>query len=81
MLTQHGESNRAVPYINVQITPAISREQKRAIVGAFTQTLVDLLGKHPAHIHIVIQEVEEENWGFAGQLTDDYLSGRGEHAG
>ena len=30
------------------------------------------LGKHPEHIHIVIQEIEEEDWGFAGQLTDDW---------
>lgn len=30
------------------------------------------LGKQPEHIHIVIQEIEEEDWGFAGLLTDDW---------
>jgi 4-oxalocrotonate tautomerase len=30
------------------------------------------LGKKPEHIHIVIDEVEPENWGFAGMLTTEY---------
>jgi len=31
-----------------------------------------VLGKRPEHTHIVIQEIEDENWGFAGILTDDF---------
>ena len=27
------------------------------------------LGKKPEHLHIVIDEVETDNWGFAGVLT------------
>jgi phenylpyruvate tautomerase PptA (4-oxalocrotonate tautomerase family) len=30
------------------------------------------LGKRPEHIHIVIQEIEEADWGFAGLLTDEW---------
>ena len=37
-----------------------------------TRSLVEVLGKKPEHIHIVIQEIEEEDWGFAGMLTDDW---------
>jgi len=33
---------------------------------------VKTLGKQPEHIHIVIQEIDEENWGFSGMLTDDF---------
>jgi 4-oxalocrotonate tautomerase len=61
-----------MPYINLQITKGATREQKRKIVEDFTASLVTILGKNPEHIHIVIDEVEEENWGFAGMLTDDY---------
>ena len=61
-----------MPYVNVQITPAASRDQKRAIVADITRSLVERLGKTPEQIHIVIQDVEEENWGFAGQLTDEW---------
>jgi 4-oxalocrotonate tautomerase len=61
-----------LPYINVQILEGATREQKAEIVAEFTQTLVDVLGKKREHIHIVIQEITEENWGFAGLLTDDW---------
>jgi 4-oxalocrotonate tautomerase len=61
-----------MPYINLQITKGASRDQKKKIVEEFTDTLVRVLGKKPEHTHIVIQEIEEEDWGFAGMLTDDY---------
>jgi len=61
-----------MPYINLQVTKGVNREQKAQIVKQFTETLVNVLGKKPEHIHIVIQEIEEENWGFEGVLTDDY---------
>ncbi|MFD1739457.1 4-oxalocrotonate tautomerase family protein [Bacillus salitolerans] len=61
-----------MPYINVQITKGASRDQKAQIVKEFTETLVNVLGKKPEHTHIVIQEIEDENWGYAGILTDDY---------
>jgi 4-oxalocrotonate tautomerase len=61
-----------VPYINVQITKGASRAQKAEIVREFTATLARVLGKKPEHTHIVIQEIEDDNWGFAGVLTDDY---------
>ncbi|BDV37465.1 tautomerase [Methylocystis bryophila] len=63
---------RAMPYINVQITKGASRAQKAEIVKDFTESLVRVLGKRPEHIHIVIQEIEEADWGFAGLLTDDW---------
>lgn len=61
-----------MPYINVQITEGASREQKEALVAQMTQTLVSVLGKRPKHIHIVIQEIAESNWGFSGVLTDTF---------
>ncbi len=61
-----------MPYINVQILKGASREQKSKIVKEMTDTLMNILGKKPEHIHIVIQEIEEENWGYEGLLTDDW---------
>ncbi|GAA5496448.1 4-oxalocrotonate tautomerase [Rubritalea squalenifaciens DSM 18772] len=61
-----------MPYINLKITEGASREQKAALVKDFTHSLVKHLGKKPEHIHIVIDEVAEENWGYSGMLTDDY---------
>jgi len=61
-----------MPYVNVQITKGASRDQKRAIVEDVTSSLVKNLNKSPEHIHIVIQEVEEDDWGYSGMLTDEW---------
>lgn len=61
-----------MPYINLQITKGATREQKKRIVAEFTATLQNVLGKKPEHTHIVIQEIDEDDWGFAGMLTTDW---------
>lgn len=61
-----------MPYVNVQITRGASRAAKAAIVRDITASLVQHLGKQPEHIHVVLQEIAEEDWGYAGLLTDDW---------
>ena len=61
-----------MPYINLQITAGATRAQKSEIVKEMTDSLVRILYKQPEHIHIVIQEIDDENWGFSGMLTDDW---------
>ena len=61
-----------MPYINLQITKGATREQKKQIVAEFTNTLVNVLNKKPEHTHIVIQEIDEDDWGFDGMLTTDW---------
>ncbi len=61
-----------MPYVNLQILKGATREQKAEIVRDITGSLARVLGKKPEHTHIVIQEIDEENWGYAGLLTDDW---------
>ena len=62
-----------MPYVNVKITKdGVTRAQKEKIVQDITASLVNTLGKKPEHIHIVIDEIETDNWGYAGMLTSDY---------
>lgn len=61
-----------MPYVNVQITRGATRAQKSNIVRDVTESLVRELNKNPEHIHVVLQEIAEEDWGFAGMLTDDW---------
>jgi 4-oxalocrotonate tautomerase len=59
-----------MPYVNVRITKdGVTAAQKAQVVAEITQTLQRVLGKRPDQTHIVIDEVELENWGFAGMLT------------
>lgn len=70
-----------MPYVNVRITrDGVTREQKAEIVAEITATLQRVLGKRPEHTHVVIDEVEPENWGFAGMLTPDYRASRGKES-
>lgn len=61
-----------MPYVNIQITKGATRPQKAALVRDVTDSLVRELGKKPEHIHVVIQEIEEQDWGFEGLLTDEW---------
>jgi 4-oxalocrotonate tautomerase len=62
-----------MPFVNVKITrDGVTVEQKAQIVAEITATLQRILGKQPEHTHIVIDEVDAENWGYAGVLTTEY---------
>lgn len=66
------ERGPTMPYVNVRITKdGATAEQKAQIVKEITQTLVNVLGKNPETTHIIIDEVELENWGFGGILTSE----------
>lgn len=57
-----------MPYVNIKITrEGATREQKAALIEGATQLLVKLLDKNPATTLVVIDEVETDNWGVAGE--------------
>ena len=62
-----------MPYVNVCTTKdGVTAEQKAQHVAEITRTLQTVLGKRPEHTHIIIDEIDPENWGFAGMLTTEY---------
>lgn len=61
-----------MPYVNIQITKGATRDQRSQLVREVTDSLVRILHKRPDQTHIVIQEIEEDYWGFGGMLTEDY---------
>ena len=61
-----------MPYVSIQITKGVTRDQKAELVQDVTDSLVRILGKKPEHVHIVIQEIDDQNWGFSGVLTDEW---------
>lgn len=67
-----GLPSSPMPYVNIQITAGATRSQKASLVRDVTDSLVRELGKRPEHIHVVIQEIPESDWGFAGLLTDEW---------
>lgn len=70
-----------MPYVNVQITKGASRAQKAQLVKDITDSLVRVLGKKPEHTHVVIQEIADEDWGYAGMLTDEWRKAQAKKPG
>ena len=61
-----------MPYVNIKITnEGATKEQKRQLVSGVTQLLASVLGKNPATTIVVIDEVETDNWGIAGELVTE----------
>lgn len=62
-----------MPYVNVRVTKdGLTRDRKAALIRRITDALVEEPGKKPEHTHVVIDAVDDEDWGYAGQLTDDW---------
>lgn len=59
-----------MPYVNVRITrDGVTVAQKAQVIAEMTETLQRVLGKQPELTHIVIDEVDTDNWGVAGETT------------
>lgn len=57
-----------MPYVNIKITrEGVTAEQKERLIRGATQLLVDVLGKSPKTTVVVIDEVDTDNWGIAGE--------------
>ena len=60
-----------MPFVSIRISGTASKEQKAGIVADVTSSLVARLGKNPAAVQIVIEEVSTENYGAGGVLIAD----------
>lgn len=61
-----------MPMVNVKITrEGATAEQKSQVVAEMTEVLARVLGKNPETTIVIIEEVETENWGIAGQPVSE----------
>ncbi|GGA60007.1 tautomerase family protein [Sphingomonas psychrolutea] len=60
-----------MPFVSIRISGTATKDQKSGIVADVTQSLVERLGKNPAAVQIVIEEVSTENYGAGGVLIVD----------
>ncbi|MGF7042607.1 tautomerase family protein [Mucilaginibacter lappiensis] len=57
-----------MPYVKLEVTrEGITREQKQTLIKGITDLITDVLNKDPQLTHVVIQEIELDDWGFAGE--------------
>lgn len=59
-----------MPYINIKVTnEGVTAKQKAALIQGATDLVVKVLNKDPATTFVIIDEVETDNWGVAGETT------------
>jgi 4-oxalocrotonate tautomerase len=57
-----------VPYVNIKITrEGATADQKKQLIQGVTTMLHEILGKDPQTTVVVIEEVDTDNWGIAGE--------------
>lgn len=57
-----------MPYVNIKITKeGVSPEQKAELIEGVTTLLQKVLNKNPATTFVIIDEVDTDNWGIAGE--------------
>lgn len=62
-----------MPYVNIKVTrEGVTREQKAELIAGVTGVLQRVLDKDPAVTHVVIDEVDVDNWGLAGLPVPAY---------
>ncbi len=59
-----------MPYVHIRITrEGVTAAQKAALIERSTAMLVDVLDKDPATSFVLIEEVDTDNWGIAGETV------------
>ena len=60
-----------MPVVTVQLWEGRTLKQKRALVRAITDAMVEHADAKPDGLHVILQEIPRENWGRAGMLGVD----------
>ncbi|WP_293944747.1 MULTISPECIES: tautomerase family protein [unclassified Sphingobacterium] len=57
-----------MPFIKIELTKeGITREQKQQLIKGITDLFTTILNKDPHLTHVLIQEIELDDWGYAGE--------------
>lgn len=61
-----------MPFIQIDVTrDGVTKEQKQQLIIGATQLLKDVLNKDFSLTHVIIREVETDNWGVAGEQVSE----------
>lgn len=61
-----------MPIVRIDVTrDGVTKEQKQQLIKGVTQLLKDVLNKEFHLTHVVIQEIDTDNWGLGGEQTTE----------
>ncbi len=62
-----------MPYVNIKVTrEGVTTAQKETLIRETTAMLARVLNKDPQTTHVVIDEIDTDNWGFRGESVTNY---------
>lgn len=57
-----------MPIVTIELTrEGVTREQKQQLIKGATDLISSVLNKDPNLTHVIIDEVDLDNWGVAGE--------------
>lgn len=61
-----------MPFVTIDVTrEGVTKEQKQELINGVTQLLKNVLNKDVHLTHVVINEIDTDNWGVGGaQVTE-----------
>lgn len=66
-----------MPFVKIEVTrEGVTKAQKQALIKGVTDLITEILNKDPQLTHVVIQEHDLEDWGYAGEQVSE-LRARG----
>jgi len=61
-----------MPYVNIKVTDeGVTVEQKKRLISGASQLLQEVLNKDPSSTHVVIDEVNTDNWGVGHESVSE----------
>ena len=62
---------RDMPTIRVELMEGRTPEQKKNLVQALTQAVVDTLGSKPESVDVLLFDIKRSDWATGGQLWSE----------
>ena len=60
-----------MPTIRVELMEGRTPEQKKNLVQALTQAVVDTLGSKPEQVDVLLYDIKRSDWATGGQLWSE----------
>ncbi|MBE7942581.1 MULTISPECIES: 4-oxalocrotonate tautomerase [Ramlibacter] len=64
-----------MPTLRVEMLEGRTPEQKRALVQALTQAVVDTLGSKPESVDVLLYDIPRAHWATGGELWSEKRPG------
>jgi 4-oxalocrotonate tautomerase len=60
-----------MPIVQIHLMSGRTNEQKRKLVKSVTQAICDSVDVNPENVRIILSEMSDNNYSFAGELVID----------